>query len=286
MEFLEALKSWFFDNAARTENAYWTLMWQDGSRWKISSVNNENGNKDESWEMLKDHVVSLVRHGGVRQMKIGFRGKTNDEGKWYMLKLDEFGKYGSSGTGIAGFGGDSATGMNPWSLLIQAMNQGNQDKIAALKEQNELARKMDLLLLQQQQNQSTEERFVGVIERLLEKPNVTGLLERLVERAFPDAPGIEGGSPATDAQQPSGGDRAADGSIDFNPAIKKAMQGYEAAKYPIDWNKAVDAVLILRESGIGQPEDTLQAIAKFIAENPDAAKKMASDIMAQQQTTA
>lgn len=276
MDFLDALKTWFFDNAKRSNNAYWTLKREHGSKWKLVSVNNETSDSDSSWEMLRGQVVSLVKDGGVKSMEVVFRASTNDEGKSYPIKVSEFAKSAS----IGGIGG---SGIDPWALLIQQMQSNQEARIAAIRTENEVLRKLERLEDERNRTKDSTERFVEAMNGLLEKPNVTALLEKIVDRVFPDVPAIAGAAAADrEPTEPKAAKSTQDGDgIDFNGAIKGAMSGYAAAGYDIDWNKPVDAVLLLREAGIRDPEVKVLRFAEFLSKNPAMAEQLEAMAAAQ-----
>jgi hypothetical protein len=286
--FLTAVKQ-AFDQAAGKSGG--TVFWRLDAyvKGKAQLVHNNSliGDAGQSWKLLETNLTNQYRWGGVRQFDIYFRESNNDaHPKLFPLDLTSEAAVnamaGKQSVGIAGIGsmpGLELLGINGLGGILQLIEGKHAAELA--RREQELIHKHDMekLLLEIRNGKDGSARIGEAIERLLDKP---GFGEKLLDKLFPEAPAqVAGGSAASDNAA------AADDGFDFNPLIEGKLRefGAEAANWGLDYNKSIEAMLILKKvPGVSDPGQLLKGVAEFVQSNPAMAMQMFQEIQNQQQT--
>ena len=279
LPFLAAVKQSLDQTAEKSSGnkAFWRLDIHVKGKPQLMHVNSTIGDPVQSWKLLSEMITNQYTWGGIRQFDIHFKqSPTDPEPKLFVLDLTNeqaLKAMTAKPVGIAGFGegtGLESLGIGGIGTIINLMNE--KASAEAERKLAEITHKHELELLKN--TRSAGDRFFELMERVLDKP---GVAQKLVDKInFGGEVSVAGGSPSSDNKPQAN----ADGSTDFNPLIRERMQqmGWAVAEWDIDYNKVLEAALILKQLPGIDPATTLKNIAEWIKANPTEAMDMAEQM--------
>lgn len=276
---LQGLKIWFEGcvNATKNKNPFWVL--KKGAKIVFSNFTEKD--LDNSWHLLEMMVNEQARNG-ARSLEIICKSSPTDPNpKYWPLEIP----YGYSvkdgnkpGTQTAALHGLPSMNMNIGEIQriqkeahqqqLQAERDRAARELADFKRQVEHEKQLEALKGEiaavKESQQSGIERFFSMLE---ENSNVCAPIVQGVMSSF--FPQIQVSGPSSYQQNVPAPDEEAE---------LEGIQEDQDEEQGIDFNPAINAVLILHQAGWKNPSDILLRVAQFAVKNPEQAKMLLNQL--------